>query len=244
MASNKKRGWTRWLWQDNATNGQKWVLSVLLIMLVLAVIPMFYRSFVPSPEWQRLAWYLVAACMAAASWGLVHLYRTGRWSPAGPWVDAGPFKRTGLLLLMLAFMCLIFWMVWAKTLPMAITWLMGEDAQEQVTVEKQRSSGRYNCRHQFKVQEIRSLFFEFCISGDDYASLPSGPMPALLKLQRSYFGKTVQSLALTKSAAQVVEAGAAPADDAEEAAATEPMCVTTVTVGDKTTTTVEPCEGV
>lgn len=234
MASNKKRGWTRWLWQDNATHGQKWVLSVLLIVLGLALLPMLNRSFVPSPEWQRLVWYVVAVCMAAASWGLVHLYRTGRWSPAGPWLDGGPIKRAGLLLGMLAFMCLMFWMVWAQTLPMAFTWLLGQEAQEPVTVETQRGSGRYSCRHQFKVQEIRYLFFEFCISGDDYDSLPSGPMPAHLQLQRSYFGKTVQSLALVAPAAQAVE-------EAEDAVATEPMCVTKVTVGGHTTSTVEPC---
>lgn len=234
MASNKKRSWTRWLWQDNATHGQKWVLSVLLIVLVLAVIPMLRRSFVPSPEWQRLVWYVVAVCMAAASWGLVHLYRTGRWSPAGLWLDGGPIKRASLLLGMLAFMCLMFWMVWAHTLPMAYTWLMGQDAQEQVTVETQRGSGRHSCRHQFKVQEIRYLFFEFCISSDDYESLPSGSIPAQLQLQRSYFGKTVQSLTLVEPAALAVEA-------AEDAVETEPMCVTTVTVGDHTTSTVEPC---
>lgn len=238
MASNKKRGWTRWLWQDNATHAQKWVLSVLLILLALALPPMLNRSFVPSPEWQRQAWYVVAVCMAAASWGLVHLYRTGQWSPAGPWLDGGPIKRAGLLLGMLAFMCLLFWMVWAQTLPMAYTWLLGQDAQEQVTVETQRDSGRYSCRYQFKVQEIRYLFFEFCISGDEFASLPSEPMPAQLQLQRSYFGKTVHSLALVEPSALTVEAGE---EAAEEAVATEPMCVTTVTVGDHTTSTVEPC---
>lgn len=169
--------------------------------------------------------------LRAGAWCICTVQGDGARQVHG-WI--GPIKRAGLLLGLLGFMSLMFWMVWAQTLPMAYTWLMGQDAQEQVAVETQRGSGRYSCRHQFKVQEINYLFFEFCISGDEYESLPSGSMPAQLLLQRSYFGKTVQSLAL-------VEPAPLPVGKAKDAEATEPMCVTTVTVGNQTTSTVDPC---
>lgn len=236
MASSEKRGWTRWLWKADVTQGQKWVISVLLVVVLAALAPLLYRSFVPSPEWQHMAWYVVAGGMAVALLGLRHLYRTDQWRPSGPWVEAGPVKRIFLVLGMLGFMALMFWMVVAQSLPMAYTWLLGQEAQEQVTVEAERSSGRHSCRHQFKVQEISYLFFEFCISSDDYDAMPAGPMPAVLQLRRSYFGKEVHSLALS-SASMAQDAAQEPEQDAQG----RPLCQTTVTVGDQTTSTVEPC---
>lgn len=239
MASKKKRGWTRWLWQENATQGQKWVVSVLLVLVLAAAYPMLMnRSFVPSPQWQHVAWYVVALCVGAAGLGLWQLHRSGQWRPSGPWQDAGPVKRLLLLLVLLAFVVLLFWVLVAQTLPMAYTRWLGTSAQQAVTVQTYRSAGRYSCRHQFKVQEIRYLFFEFCISGDDYVALPDAPMPALLRLRRSYFGQQVYGLSLAGTEDDQALQEAEPAQNAQEA---QTLCTTTITVGTQTSTTVEPC---
>lgn len=244
MASKQQRRWTRWLWQADATHAQKWVVGVLLVLVVAAAVPLLVsRNFVPSPQWQGMAAYAVALSMLVAGGGLVLGYRSGQWRPAGPWQGTGPVQRAGLVLGMVVFMGLLWWLVWAQTLPMVYTQLLGHDAQERATVQAQRSAGRYRCRYQFKVQEIQYLFFEFCISREDFAALPTEPIPAVLQLRRSKLGKTVQGVVWAAPPAQQAQdaAEAGEAKETHEDADAAPLCVTTVTVGDSTTTSVGPC---
>lgn len=197
MAAEGKRGWQRWFWQHDATGGQKWVISCMVVTMLGAMVPMlFVRSFVPSARWQQVSWVVVALLTLGALLGMWHLYRKGQWAPSGPWLGAGPVKRVLLGVGSIAFMVLIFWMNVAQTLPIVITKLWSVQVQEPAMVKTYRSSGRYSCRYQLKVEDIRYMFFEFCIDSESYDELPSEPMPALLQVQRSFFGKDVVSLRL------------------------------------------------
>lgn len=96
-----------------------------------------------------------------------------------------------------AFMVFVLWFDLAATLPMAYTAALGSDASLKTVAEKKRGSGRHACRHQLKLAEVDYLFFEFCIDEKSYERLPSGPLPALLSMRQSYFGKLVDSIRLS-----------------------------------------------
>lgn len=195
MTDKETRGWQRWFWQADATTGQKWVLMILLALVLGALAPMLLeRSFVPSATWQQIAWYVVMTLALAMMAGLWHLHRTGQWQPAGMWLTAGALKRAMLMVGVLLFLVMLLWMNVAHTFPVAYTKLWGNEAYEKTFASPKKSSGRYSCHHQIQFEEIRYIFFEFCISAEDFETLPEEPQPALLTVKQSFFGRDVQSV--------------------------------------------------
>lgn len=192
--AKRSRGWQRWLWAADTSRGQKWLIAALLLIL-LGTLPVYVvRSFVPHAAWQKQALYLTLGVLLAAGWWLRYLYRRGDWKPAGPWQDYGPLKRALMLPLCVAFFGCVVWMNLAISVPWAITAVVGQDALQSAVVETYQTSGRRSCRYQFKVQDIHFMFFEFCIDQDDYERLPRQPLPVLLELRESYFGKQIGGL--------------------------------------------------
>ncbi|AIJ45843.1 hypothetical protein O987_08485 [Comamonas testosteroni TK102] len=186
-----------WLWKPETSTPQKWLIAVFMAVMLGALAPIVWRSFIPEARWQLLALYLSLALTAAAGIWLRRLHRLGLWQPAGPWPSYGPVKRWLMGVLCSAFMVFVLWFDLAATLPMAYTAALGSDASLQTVAEKKRGSGRHACRHQLKLAEVDYLFFEFCIDEKSYERLPSGPLPALLSMRQSYFGKLVDSIRLS-----------------------------------------------
>lgn len=186
------------LWPKDTSRPQKWLVWMMLLILIGALVPMLQRSFVPSPAWQVPAAYLSGLLMAGLCAWLRHLHRRGLWQPGEPWPSYGPIKRILMPPLMLAMAFFILWLNIAATLPMAYTAWLGQDSTRLATVEKKRGTGRYSCRSQLKVQEIRYPFFEFCIDSEDFEALPSGPMPAMLEIRQSRFGERIAALRMAR----------------------------------------------
>lgn len=218
MTDAPQRGWQRWLWKADASRGQKWLIVMLLVVLLGAMVPILgHRGFVPATAWQQWSLYGALALTALAGWWLRHLYLLGQWRPEGPWVDAGPFKRVGLLIATLLFFVFVLWINLAQTLPMLYTRWWGQEGYQQAVVETKRSSGRHSCRHQFEVHGMRYIFFEFCISQEAFEGLPSTPMKARLQVRSSYFGQDIHGLRLHGDADETDEMEAMPAQEASSA---------------------------
>jgi hypothetical protein len=177
---------------------QKWLACAFLLVMLGAVVPvMVNRSFVPSASWQARALYLSIALLAVSGVLLRSWHRRGLWQPGGPWPAYGPVKRGMALLPCLGFMLFILRLNLAATLPMAYTAALGKHEVREAMVQTKLGSGRRSCRHQLKVQGVNYMFFEFCIDGEDYDALPSGPLPARLLVRQSHFGELITSLRLS-----------------------------------------------
>lgn len=181
-------------WKKDAPRHQKWLVSMMLVVVLPALAPMFWRGFVPAPHWQNTAWYLAAIGTLVLVVVLWNLHRHGLWKPVGFWSTASPVKRWLMAPLCLMFFAFILWLDIAATLPMAYTKMAGEPAQRMTLVEKKRSSGRRSCHYQLKVKDIKYLFFEFCVNEEYFDTLPDGPIPVLLQSRRTIFGEDVESL--------------------------------------------------
>lgn len=204
MNDKASRGWQRWFWAEGTATSKKWLIGLLLLALLGAAAPLLGRSFVPAAHWQKTALYITLGLLAAAAWWLRQLYRRGDWKPEGPWQDYGPIKRVLMLPLMVGFIGSVVWLNVAVSVPWAMTKVIGQAATQNATVEAERSTSRYSCRYQFKVQEIQFMFFEFCIDQANYEHWRGMPLPAVLDLNQSYFGKEVSSLSVAISEAMSV----------------------------------------
>lgn len=184
-------------WKPNTPTPQKWLITLFLLVILGALVPMFSRSFVPSAAWQMQALYLSVLLTAAGGLWLWRLHRQKLWSPAGPWLDYGPIKRALMAPLCVAFFVGMLWLDIAGTLPMLYTSAFGVEHTEAASAEKKRGSGRRSCSYQLKVPSINYLFFEFCIDEEDFNRLPEGPLPARLSARQSYFGAKIHTIELS-----------------------------------------------
>lgn len=184
-------------WKPNTPTPQKWLITLFLLVILGALVPMFSRSFVPSAAWQMQALYLSVLLTAAGGLWLWRLHRQKLWSPAGPWLDYGPIKRALMVPLCVAFFVGMLWLDIAGTLPMLYTSAFGVEHTEAASAEKKRGSGRRSCSYQLKVPSINYLFFEFCIDEEDFNRLPEGPLPARLSARQSYFGAKIHTIELS-----------------------------------------------
>lgn len=184
-------------WKPNTPTPQKWLITLFLLVILGALVPMFSRSFVPSAAWQMQALYLSVLLTAAGGLWLWRLHRQKLWSPAGPWLDYGPIKRALMAPLCVAFFVGMLWLDIAGTLPMLYTLAFGVEHTEAASAEKKRGSGRRSCSYQLKVPSINYLFFEFCIDEEDFNRLPEGPLPARLSARQSYFGAKIHTIELS-----------------------------------------------
>lgn len=190
------------LWNPDASSAQKWLVGVFLTVMLGALVPMFSRGFVPSDTWQLQALYLSLALTALGLIWLRVLYKRGQWKPAGPWQDYGPLKRLLMIPLCLGFWLLVLWLNLAATLPKTYNLVFATEVQTESSATKKRSSGRYSCHYQLKLAEVRYMFFEFCIDEQAFDRLPDGPMPARLTARQSYFGRSIDSIALATRRAE------------------------------------------
>ncbi|MDR0212949.1 MAG: hypothetical protein LBJ15_02975 [Comamonas sp.] len=184
------------LWNPDASVAQKWLIGIFLSVMLGAMVPIFSRGFIPSDVWQLQALYISLALTALGLVWLRVLYKRGQWKPAGPWQDYGPLKRLLMIPLCLGFWLLVLWLNLAATLPKAYNQVFATEVQTVSSATKKRSSGRYSCHYQLKLPEVRYMFFEFCIDEQAFDQLPDGPMPARLTARQSYFGRSIDSIAL------------------------------------------------
>lgn len=185
------------LWKTDTPRPQKWLITIFLLLMLGALVPIFSRSFVPSSHWQLQALYLSLLLTAAGGAWLWWLYRQQLWSPAGPWLTYGPIKRALMLPLCIAFFTGIVWLNVAATWPSFYTALFGQEVTQASSAAKKRGTGRYACDHQLKVPSISYLFFEFCIHEAAFDKLPEGPLPAQLQSTQSYFGAKIHTIELS-----------------------------------------------
>lgn len=184
------------LWKKDLPPARKWLISLFLLVMLGALVPVFHRSFIPTVSWQKTALVLsVLLTLATMAW-LWSLHRQGLWRPEGPWLTYGPLKRLLMTPLCLAFVILMLWLDIAITLPVAYTQLVHEQATRSATVQKKRGTGRRSCRHQLEITQQRFIFFEFCLDKESFEALPDGALPAQLAVRRSIFGEEVDALHL------------------------------------------------
>jgi hypothetical protein len=213
MADKQGPDWQRWLWRADTPPRKKWLISVFLLLMLMSMVPLLgVRSFVPAPHVQRIGLYITVVLMLAGAAWLRWLYRNGDWKPEGPWEDYGPVKRVLMLPLMVAFLGFVLWVDVAVTLPWALNRIVGQPQLQPSMVQTYRSTGRYSCRYQLRMTEVRYILFEFCIDADDFEGLPSTPMPALLEQRRSMWGQQVLGVRL-----KVAQPWSVPEDEARSA---------------------------
>lgn len=191
----------RLLWPRDASRHQKWRVSLLLLVMLGAMVPLLWRSFVPTPHWQRTALYLTAVLTACACAALWHGWRTGQWVPAGPWPTFSPLKRWLLAPLCLLFLASMLWLNLATVVPLVTTRWLGQPYTQDTSVQKKRSSASRSCRYQLQIAQVRYWLFEFCIDADAYHALPDGPLPARVTSLRSPLGEEIRTVRLRVPAA-------------------------------------------
>lgn len=187
------------LWKKDIPRAQKVLISTFMLVMLGALVPILFRSFVPTGQWQTMAWWVSLLLTAASAVWLRVLYRKNLWRPSGPWLTYGPLKRWLMAPLCMAFFVVMLWLDLAVTLPLAYTSLVHTEVTRSTTVEKKRGSGR-SCKHQIQIAEVRYLFFEFCVDADSFDTLPDGPVPAELSIRRSFFGEHIHALRLSTAA--------------------------------------------
>lgn len=175
---------------------QRWLISCFLLLMLGALAPMLWRSFVPDPNWQRTALALAVALSAAIGLLLRRWWRLGLWRPGGPWLHYSVLKRCLMAPLCAAFIVFVLWLNLAMSLPMAYTSLLGQEAQQATTAHKHRGSGRRSCDYQLRLADIDYWLFEFCLEQNDFDALPDGPLPMRLRGNRSALGTWVNTLQL------------------------------------------------
>lgn len=183
-----------WFFNKGSSRAQKYLISVFLLVIIGAAVPMFFRSFVPTPDWQEIALYISLLLSAAAGIWLRILHSRGLWRPAGPWLTYGPLKRWLMAPLCLAFFICLLWLDIAATVPMLYTAAAGDEISRPAAAEKKRGSGRKACRYQLKISEVKYILFEFCIDEDSFNRLPEGPLSARISARKSYFGEKIHTL--------------------------------------------------
>lgn len=174
---------------------RKYVAYIFLVIMLLAMVPIIWRGFIPTPHWRLVAACIAGAITLSSSFLLFKLFKSGQWQLAGPWLTYGPVKKALMAPLCILFVFGIVWIDIAASLPMAYTTAFGQEVTRPAMVEKKRSSGR-SCHHQLKIENIDYLFFEFCIDSDGFDDLPNQPMSALVGSRQSYFGEAVNSIRL------------------------------------------------
>lgn len=187
------------LWKKDIPGAQKILIGTFMLWMLGALVPIFFRSFVPTQQWQKMAWGISLLLTAVSAIWLRALYRKNLWRPSGPWLTYGPFKRLIMAPLCMAFFVVVVWLNVAVTLPLGYTSLVHAKVTRSATVEKKRGSGR-SCKHQIEIPDMRYLFFEFCVNADNFDTLPKGPVPAELSIRRSYFGDHIHALRLNAAA--------------------------------------------
>lgn len=189
-------------WKPNTSTPQKWLISIFLLVLIGALTPIIWRSFVPAKHWQLQS--LCAALLLATAGGLWlrQLYRRKLWRPAGPWMEYTPIKRGLMATLCSCFFVFMLWLNLVATLPMAYTHMVGNEVTLTGTAEKKRGSGRNACRHQLKLPDIHYILFEFCLNEEVFDDLPNGPLPSRISARQSYFGRDIHTIELAAPSTQ------------------------------------------
>lgn len=185
------------LWATGAPSRQKWLISVFLLVLLGALVPIFSRSFVPAPGWSRTALLLAVLCTVSACGLLWHWFRRGLWAPAGPWPSYSPLQRWTMAPLCVGFFLFVLWLDLAMTAPMLLTRWMGEEASRSTLVQKKRGSGRRSCPHQLQLADTRFWLFEFCVDSDAFDQLPEGRWPATVDSRRTGMGEYIHTVRLS-----------------------------------------------